>query len=803
MPFYCFLITVILTMMALGFFRARLAIWTGSIASLLLALSLGGLLSPIVLSLSWLVFVLIFLPLNILPLRRQYISRPVFAIFRRMMPPISDTERQALEAGTVWWDAELFSGKPDWRKLLAQPSPSLSTEEQAFLDGPVEELCDMLDDWKINHELHDLPPDVWQFIRQQGFFGMIISKDYGGLEFSAQAHSAVVMKVASRSITAAVTVMVPNSLGPGQLLMNYGTEEQKTHYLPRLASGTDIPCFALTSPLAGSDAAAMRDTGIVCTGEFEGREILGIRLNWEKRYITLAPVATVLGLAFKLYDPEHLLGEDEERGITLALIPTDTKGVEKGRRHLPLDQAFQNGPVEGHDVFIPLDWIIGGTTYAGQGWHMLMECLADGRAISLPSLSAGAGKLCSRATGGYARIRSQFHTPIGHLEGVEEALARIAGNTYAIDATRQLTGIAVDQGEKPSVMSAIAKYHCTERMRSVVNDAMDVFGGTAISMGPLNLLARTYEAIPISITVEGANILTRSLIIFGQGVIRCHPWLRQEMDAVSMQDESEALRIFDHALFAHIGFAGSNKVRSIVLGLSNGLLSNPPLTGPARRYAQHIERYSANLAWVSDVTLAVLGGGLKRRESLSGRLGDVLAQLYIASAAIKHFESAGSPAEDEALLSWVCEDALWRVEQALDAFLKNFPQQSIALLMRLMIFPLGRRRRPANDSLGRAVAATILKPGAARDRLTEGIYINNHSNDPLGRIELAFDAVIRASDAESKFRQARKKAPAGDDEDEAISRLQKAGMLSAQESVLLLEARDAIRQAIIVDSFAA
>ncbi|PIS19086.1 MAG: acyl-CoA dehydrogenase [Zetaproteobacteria bacterium CG12_big_fil_rev_8_21_14_0_65_55_1124] len=803
MPFSCFLLVLIIAMMALGFFRATLIIWTGILASLLLVVSLGGLQSPAMLGLIWLVFALIFLPLNILPLRRQYISRPIFAVFRGMMPPMSETERQALEAGTVWWDAELFSGKPDWRKLLNQPSPSLSAEEQAFLDGPTEALCGMLNDWEINHELHDLPPDVWQFIRQQGFFGMIIPKQYGGLEFSAQAHSAVVMKVASRSTTAAVTVMVPNSLGPGQLLMNYGTEEQKNHYLPRLASGTDIPCFALTSPWAGSDAAAMRDTGIVCRGEFEGREIIGIRLNWEKRYITLAPVATVLGLAFKLFDPEHLLGEEEERGITLALIPTDTAGVEKGRRHLPLDQAFQNGPVEGHDVFIPLDWIIGGTEFAGQGWRMLMECLADGRAISLPSLSAGAGKLCARATGSYARIRSQFHTPIGRMEGVEEALARIAGNTYAIDAVRQLTGIAVDQGEKPSVMSAIAKYHCTERMRSVVNDAMDVFGGTAISMGPLNLLARTYEAIPISITVEGANILTRSLIIFGQGVIRCHPWLRQEMDAVSMHNEEEALKAFDHALFAHIGFAGSNKVRSILLGLSNGLLSTPPLSGPAHRYARHIERYSANLAWASDVTLAVLGGGLKRRESLSGRLGDVLAQLYIASAAIKHFVSAGSPPEDEVLLSWVCEDALWRAEQALDAFLNNFPQQGIALLMRAMVFPLGRRRRAPDDRLGHAVAASILEPGAARDRLTEGIYLNSRRDDPLGRIEQAFDAVLKASDAEAKLRKARKDAPAGEDEDAAISRLQGENVLSAEEISLLHDAREAIRQAIIVDSFAA
>lgn len=803
MPFLCFLLVMLAAMLALAFLRAGLRVWTTCLVALLLIISLGGLQSSGILVASWLLSALILVPLNILPLRRKLISRPLFDVFRSMMPEMSDTEKQALEAGTVWWDAELFSGKPDWQKLLAQPAPSLSEQEQAFLDGPVETLCKMLDDWRINHEWHDLSPEAWQFIRTNGFFGMIIPKQYGGLGFSAQAHSAVVMKLASRSITAAVTVMVPNSLGPGQLLMNYGTDEQKDYYLPRLADGSEIPCFALTSSWAGSDAAAMRDTGIVCKGRFEGKEITGVRLNWEKRYITLAPVATLLGLAFKLHDPDHMLGEQEERGITLALIPTATRGVKHGRRHLPLDQAFQNGPVEGHDVFIPLDWIIGGPDYAGQGWRMLMECLADGRAISLPSLSAGAGKLCSRATGAYARIRSQFHTPIARMEGVSEALARIAGNTYAIDATRQLTGISVDQGEKPSVMSAIAKYHCTERMRSVVNDAMDVFGGTAIIMGPRNLLARTYEAIPISITVEGANILTRSLIVFGQGVVRCHPWLRREIDALALQDEDKALDMFDRALFAHIGFIGSNKVRSILLGLSNGLLSRPPLTGTARHYARHIERYSASLAWISDITLGVLGGDLKRRESLSARLGDVLAQLYIASAALKRFLDDGSPPDDEALLRWTCEDALWRTQTALDDFLHNFPNPAIALLLRITVFPLGRRRRMPSDRLSRSVAASIVEPGDARERLTAGIYQGKGSSDPLGRIEAAYQAVLKAEDAEKKLKQAMKASGIRHTgEDAAIDMLEKSGDLSSGETSLLRDARTAVEQAIVVDSFA-
>ncbi len=799
----CFLILLLAAMMALAFRRSSLVLWTGTIVSILALVTILHVLSIAFFAFAWLVFLLIFLPLNILPLRRHLVSRRLLPVFEKAMPSMSDTEQQALEAGTTWWDAELFSGKPDWRTLLDHPAPTLSTEERAFLDGPVEELCARLDDWEINHTLHDLPPDVWACIKSNGFFGMIIPRRFGGLEFSAQAHSAVVMKVASRSIAAAVTVMVPNSLGPGQLLMNYGTKEQQNHYLPRLAKGEEVPCFALTSPWAGSDAAAMRDTGIVCKGEFDGKkDVLGIRLNWEKRYITLAPVATVLGLAFKLFDPDHLLGEEEDRGITLALIPTDTPGMEIGKRHMPLEQAFQNGPVTGHNVFIPVEWMIGGVDYAGQGWRMLMECLADGRSISLPSLSAGAGKLCARATGAYARIRRQFKTPIGRMEGVEEALARIAGNAYAIDAIRQVTATAVDQGEKPSVISAIAKYHCTERMRQVVNDAMDVFGGTAIIMGPLNLLARTYEAIPISITVEGANILTRSLIIFGQGIIRCHPYLLKEIQAASEKDKSAALRAFDHALFAHIGFMGSNKVRSLLLGLTGGRLARPPVTGPARRYAQHIERLSANLAFVSDMTLVILGGALKRKERLSARLGDVLAQLYIASAAIKSFETGGRLEEDIPYLQWTCEDALYRAWQGMDGFLRNFSNRWIGGLLRVIVFPLGKFCVPPSDALGHSLATSILEPGATRDRLTRGIYITHRSDDPLGRIEHAFEAVIAASEAERKRHRARKAGIVTTLDDEiAITALRKGNLINEEEEALLREAAQSVWQAIIVDSF--
>jgi len=803
MPVLCFLLLLLIAFMVLAFIRASLPVWTGATALILVTVTALNALPTAFLVLAWLLFVLIFVPLNVLPLRRNLVSKHLLPLLKEAMPPMSDTEQQALEAGTIWWDAELFSGKPDWNVLLDQPAPKLSKEEQAFLDGPVEKLCGMLDDWEINHTLHDLPPEVWKFIKSNGFFGMIIPKKFGGLEFSAQAHSAVVMKVASRSSTAAVTVMVPNSLGPGQLLMNYGTEEQKGHYLPRLARGEDVPCFALTSPWAGSDAAAMRDTGIVCKQTFKGKKnVLGIRLNWEKRYITLAPVATVLGLAFKLFDPDHLLSKEEDRGITLALIPTDTPGVDIGKRHLPLEQAFQNGPVIGHDVFIPLEWIIGGVDYVGQGWRMLMECLADGRSISLPSLSAGAGKLCVRATGGYARIRRQFKTPIGRMEGVEEALARIAGNAYAMDATRQMTANAVDQGEKPSVISAIAKYHCTERMRQVVNDAMDVFGGTAIVMGPMNLLARTYEAIPISITVEGANILTRSLIIFGQGVIRCHPYLLKEIQAANEENESAALEAFDRALFAHIGFIGSNKVRSLLLGLTGSWLARPPVTGPARKYARHIERLSANLAFVSDITLAVLGGALKRKEKLSARLGDVLAQLYIASAAIKHFENQGRHEEDIPYLQWACEDALYQAQQQLDGFLNNFPNRWIRRPLRFFIFPFGKPYLPPGDALGHRIAASILEPGEIRDRLTSGIYITDKPDDPLGRIEHALETVVDATEAEEKLHRAQKAGVVTTLDDEtAITELRKANLVNEEEEALLRKAAQATWQAIVVDSF--
>lgn len=789
---------------ALAYFRTPFWFWTLLVAAALAAYTLLVPVSIFSLVLVWTLFLAAVVPLNLPWLRRRLISRRVFDLFRRLLPPMSQTEREALEAGTVWWEAELFGGRPRWKRLVEVPPPCLSAEEQAFLDGPVEELCRMLDDWQITHVHKDLPPQVWQFIKQQGFWGMIIPKRYGGLEFSAQAHSEVVMKIASRSITAAVTVMVPNSLGPAELLLHYGTPEQKDYYLPRLARGEEVPCFALTSPEAGSDASAMPDRGVVCRARHEGAaETLGIRLNWEKRYITLGPVATVLGLAFRLFDPERLLGGEEDLGITLALIPTGTPGVEIGRRHNPLGIPFQNGPTRGRDVFIPLDWIIGGRAGIGHGWRMLMERLAVGRGISLPALSTGSGKVACRATGAYARIRKQFKLPIGRFEGVEEALARIAGWTYLMDAVRTLGARAVDLGEKPSVVSAIVKYHLTEHMRRVVNDAMDIQGGAGICLGPRNFMGRVYQALPISITVEGANILTRSLIIYGQGAVRCHPYVLKEIQAVQDADARRGLKAFDKALFGHVGFTLSNAARALWLGLTDGRLVRAPFGGEARRYVQKLTRLSAAFAFASDVAMLTLGGALKRREKISGRFADVLSFMYLASAAIKRFEDQGRRPDDVALLRWACEYALHEAEKALIVVLKNFPRRWIGRITRAIVFPAGRRDYPPGDALDREVAAVLLSPSAARDRLTAGIFIPRTTDEPLGRIEDALPKVIAAEAAERKLQAFVDERPllTGEHERQVREALA-AGVLDDREAELVRAAYSARRAVIEVDSFA-
>ncbi|HXS50963.1 MAG TPA: acyl-CoA dehydrogenase [Usitatibacter sp.] len=686
------------------------------------------------------------------PLRRAVVTGPIFGLYKRILPQVSQTEQEALDAGSVWWDADLFTGKPDWKKLFGYPEAKLSDEERAFLDGPVEELCGMLDEWDITHNRMDLPPEVWKFIRDQGFLGIIIPKSYGGLGFSAYAHSEIVTKISTRSGTAAVTVMVPNSLGPAELLIHYGTDAQKDHYLPRLAKGLEIPCFALTNPEAGSDAGSIPDFGIVGKGTHEGREVLGIRLTWEKRYITLGPVATILGLAFKLFDPERLLGGEEELGITLALVPTAHKGVHIGRRHIPLNSAFMNGPTHGKDVFIPMDWVIGGSSQVGRGWRMLVECLAAGRSISLPSMSMAAGKIGSRATGAYARVRSQFRTPIGKFEGVQEPLARIGGNTYLMDATRRLTMAALDMGEKPSVISAICKYHMTERMRTILVDAMDIHGGKGICLGPNNYLGRAWETVPIAITVEGANILTRSMIIFGQGAIRCHPFVLKEIDAAGKND----LAAFDRALWGHMAFTVSNGARALWLGLTGGKGIAVPGPRETRRYLQLMTRFSAVFALLSDASMFVIGGSLKRKEMISARLGDILSLLYMASATVKRFRDEGCQKEDLPLLTWAIHDSFFKLQVAMDGVLENFPNRFVAAWLRMLAFPKGLTLDAPQDKWATRVAEILITPGAARDRLTAGAYVPRREDDVIGRLDLAMEATIAADPIEAKMRRAAK-----------------------------------------------
>jgi acyl-CoA dehydrogenase len=742
--------------------------------------------------------------LNISFVRRIVFTNHVLAVYRRILPDMSSTEKEAIDAGTVWWDADLFSGRPDWDKLLAVPAPRLSAEEQAFLDGPVEELCAMCDDWEITHERQDLPPHLWQFIKDKGFLGMIIPKRYGGLEFSALAHSAVVMKLSTRSGAAAISVMVPNSLGPAELLLHYGTEEQKNHYLPRLAKGLEIPCFALTSPEAGSDAAAIPDYGVVCKGQWHGKEVLGMRVTWDKRYITLGPIATLLGLAFKLYDPERLISNKEDLGITCALVPTNTPGVNIGRRHLPLNAVFQNGPNSGKDVFMPLDWIIGGPEYAGKGWMMLMGCLAAGRAISLPTSSTGGVKALTRFTGAYARVRSQFKTPIGKLEGVEEALGRIAANCYVMDATRVMTAGAVDLGEKPAVLSAIAKYHMTERARDAVNDAMDIAGGKGICLGPNNWVGRGYQMTPIAITVEGANILTRTLIIFGQGAIRCHPYVLREMRAAKDLQGEEAAREFDDAFTSHIGHVVSNGVRTLIHGLTSSRLAHTPrnCSEETRHYYRFTSRLSAAFAFLADMSMMAMGGALKRKEKISGRLGDVLSMLYLISATLKRYEDQGRQQEDLPLIRWAVRDMTYAAQSAIDGILSNFPVKPLATFLRWTIFPLGMSFRPPLDARNRDSALIALTPGAARDRLTAGMYVPKNETDATGILEAAFIATIACEPIDEKIRKGVKKGKMTPRPGVDLGTIAREKDLITQEELVQWQRKETLRKGVIkVDDF--
>ena len=742
--------------------------------------------------------------LNVKPLRRALISGPFLASYRRMLPSMSQTEKEALDAGTVWWDGELFTGAPRWEKLLNAGAPQLSTAEQAFLDGPCEVLCAMLDDWDITHRRADLPPEVWSFLTAKGFFAMIIPRQYGGLEFSAYAHSCVLAKVASRSTTCSSIVAVPNSLGPAELLNHYGTQQQKDYYLPRLACGAEIPCFALTGPRAGSDAASLPDTGVVCRGTWQDQEVLGLKLNFSKRYITLAPVATLIGLAFRMFDPDKLLGERADLGITVALIPRDTPGITIGRRHFPLNIPFQNGPIQGVDVFVPLDSLIGGPAMAGQGWRMLVEQLSVGRCISLPSNATGSAKAAVWATGAYARVRRQFNLPLARFEGIEAVIARMTGLTYTMDAARSVTAGAIDGGEKPSVPSAMLKYHVTEMSRIVANDAMDVHGGKGICLGPNNYLGRGYQTVPIAITVEGANILTRNLIIFGQGAIRCHPFVLKEMEAARNPDRRAGIAQFDSALFGHMGFTISNSVRSLVMALTFARLRGVPDHGPTRRYYQHIERFSASFAFAVDVAMLTLGGYLKKKESLSARLGDVLSAMYLASMVLKHYDNEGQPEADLPVVEWACRNLLYFAQEQLHGFLRNFPSRFLAGLMRVLIFPRGLTYFAPSDRLSRQVADLVTAPTPTRLRLGTHAYTTLNERSPLGLLQEVLLLAEGAELLEKRVREegVKKGRVTALDLPGRIAEAIAAGILTQAEGASLAEFDRKVMQIVRVDDFA-
>lgn len=792
---------LILTGAFAAYHRLRLAVWVAIAATLLVAAWLLGA-APVATLVAAALLVLVAVPLLVAPIRKPLITAPLLKFFRKVLPPLSKTERIALETGSVGFEGELFTGDPDWNTLLNYPKPQLSADEQAFLDGPVETLCKMVDEWQINHVHADLPPELWQYIKDNRFFGMIIPKEYGGLGFSALGHHKVIQKLASASSVVSSTVGVPNSLGPGELLMHYGTQAQKEHYLPRLAVGDEVPCFGLTGPFAGSDATSIPDYGIVCKGEWNGANVLGVRLTFDKRYITLAPVATIIGLAFRMYDPDGLIGDTQDIGITLALLPRDTDGVEIGRRHFPLNSPFQNGPVRGQDVFIPLSQLIGGVEMAGKGWNMLNECLAVGRSITLPSTASGGTKFAATVVGAYARIRKQFGLSIGRFEGVEEALARIGAKAYATSALSQATAAAVDRGDVPSVPSAIAKYHCTEMGREVARDFMDVVGGKGIILGPRNIGGRAWQASPIAITVEGANIMTRSLLIFGQGAILCHPWVMKEMKAAQDPDHAAGLEAFDRSLFGHIGFAISNAVRSFWFGITGAKIGTAPGDAYTQRYFRKLDRYAANLALMADVSMLMLGGKLKFKESLSGRLGDVLSHIYMTSAMLKRYHDEGAPDADKPLLAWAFHDSVHKIETALSAALRNFPIRPVGWLMWVLIFPWGRRAEAPGDRLGHRVAALLMSPNDARDRLAQGVFLTPCPGNPGGRIDSYLAKAIAAEPVERKFLKALKNsASAALDFNAQLDEGVRQGWISADERRQLEELRELTIDAISVDDF--
>jgi acyl-CoA dehydrogenase len=788
---------VIAALAAVSYFRVTLFNATVAIFSFFVLGSVLGIIGE----LTWLLFLIVALPLNIELVRKRHLSEPILRLYKKIMPDMSSTEKDAIDAGTVWWDGEIFSGNPNWQTLHNIPQARLTAQEQAFLDGPVEDVCKMCDDWEVTHIKADLSLDVWQFLKDNKFFAMIIKKEFGGLEFSAYCQSRVLQKLSSVSAVLSTTVGVPNSLGPGELLQHYGTEAQKNHYLPRLASGDEIPCFALTGPEAGSDAGSLPDSGIVCKGQWNGEEILGMRLTFDKRYITLAPVATVIGLAFKMYDPDGLLGDEKELGITCALLPRQTAGIQIGNRHFPLNVPFQNGPIRGQNIFVPLDYIIGGNKMIGQGWRMLVECLSVGRVITLPSTSAGGAKSIALATGAYARIRRQFKMPVGKMEGIEEMLGRIGGNAYLMDAVTSFSTKGVDLGEKPSVISAICKYHLTEKMRQVVNDAMDVHGGKGIMLGVNNYLGRAYQGAPIAITVEGANVLTRNMMIYGQGAMRCHPYVLKELLAANNPDIDESLEQFDQAIFGHIGFAISNLFRSLWFSLSGAHFTKAPFSDETSGYYRSMQRYSSNLAFLSDVTMAVLGGELKRRERISARLGDVLSYLYLTSCVLKRFDDEGRKTDDLPLVHWAMQDSLHKLEVALEELLNNFPSKIMGKALKLIIMPFGKKYKRPSDQLEHEIARLLQTPSEARSRLGAGQFLSREEGCLMGDLEKTLENVIAAEPIYNKICKAAKQYLPFTELDKVADKGLELGVITEEQAELLRETEKGRLRTINVDDF--
>lgn len=786
---------------AVAYHRLSLVTSTFVIGLGLLATTVFSALSWFPLTILWLLFGGACVFLHHPDIKRRFLTLPIYKTLSRSLPQLSETEKAALEAGTVGFEGELFSGNPKWENLFKIPKPCLSEEEQAFLNGPVRKVCEMVNDWQVTHVDYDLPPHVWDYIKNEGFFGLMIPKKYGGKGFSNLAHSEILTTLAGRSVVLGSTVSVPNSLGPAELIHLYGTSEQKEYYLPRLAKGEEVPCFALTGPDAGSDATAIPDTGIVCKGTFEGKEITGIKLNWDKRYITLAPIATLLGLAFKLYDPNHLLGNKEALGITLCLVPTHLPGVKIGRRHFPINVPFQNGPTQGQDVFIPLDYIIGGIEQAGQGWRMLVECLSVGRAISLPASSAGGSKVGIIATSAYSMIRRQFKTPIANFEGIQEVLARCAGYTYLMDATRYLTVSMIDQGEKPSVPGAITKYHVTELGRKVANDMMDIHGGKGIMMGPNNYLATPFCSVPVAITVEGANILTRCLIIFGQGAIRCHPYVIKEVEAL----QHENVEAFASLLDKHIGYTFSNFARSFFHAITFSRFANSPESNNlTKRYYQRLTRASSAFALMTDMSMLLLGGKLKFKESLSGRLGDLLSMMYLMSATLKRFKDQQHPKEDFPFVQWALDYCLHQYWTTMDDILRNFPNRKAAALLKLVIMPFGHQCKPPSDRLNKKVVQLITTLCESRSRLAGKIFLSDNPDDPVRIVEDAFTAVQSHQHLIKKVYDAVKQEELSQSNfDFCIEYAFNAQEITEDEAVQLREVSQMIRRAVDVDDFSA